>query len=248
MKYYFHDSNAFQDEKITELFIKFGYEGIGLFFTILEKLAMQEQPIKTDVLKKQLFIGKRLEKCWNFLEQIELISSNNGETFNKQLLNFAGKYKIKKEKNAKRISEWRKNQSVKENVTCYETVTECVRNTDKVKRSKVNRNKENNINEFNFKNSFLSLGVDENILNDWLKVRKLKKGVDTETAFNSIKKQIDLSKLTPTECIRTAAAKNWVGFEAEWLKTKGSNVQTKLDYAPTSQDIMNNPDRLKFRK
>ena len=76
--------------------MKFGYEGLGLFYTLLEKIAKQEKPVKTSVLKSQLKVGKRLEKCWNFMEEIDIISSNNGETFNKQLLNFSEKYQIKK--------------------------------------------------------------------------------------------------------------------------------------------------------
>jgi len=138
MKYYLHDSNSFNDEKVTELYINFGYEGLGLFYTILEKLAQQEKPIKTEVLKHQLKVGKKLNKVWCFMEQIDLISSNNGETFNKQLLNFSHKYQVKKEKNAKRISEWRNNQVDTENVTHYESV----RNTPKVKLSKVKLNKD----------------------------------------------------------------------------------------------------------
>lgn len=141
MKYFLHDSNSFNDEKITELYLEFGYEGLGLFYTILEKLALQEKPIKTIVLKHQLNVGKKLEKCWSFLEKIDLISSNNGETFNKQLLNFSQKYQISKEKNAKRIAEWRNNQQVSENVTCYEHVG----NTDKVNESKLNKSKVNEI-------------------------------------------------------------------------------------------------------
>lgn len=134
MKYFLHDTASFEDEKISELFINFGYEGLGLFYTLIEKMARQEKPIKTSVLKHQCKVGKRLEKCWSFLEEIDLISSNNGETFNKQLLNFSEKYQIKKEKNAKRISEWRDKQAVTENVTRSENV----RNTSKVNRSKVN--------------------------------------------------------------------------------------------------------------
>jgi len=139
MKYYLHDSSAFDDEKITELYMKFGYEGLGLFYTLLEKMAKQEKPVKTTVLKQQLHIGKKLEKCWNFMEEIGLISSNNGETFNKQLLNFSKKYQIKKEKNAKRVSEWREKQELTENVTHYESV----RNARKVKESKDNNNDKN---------------------------------------------------------------------------------------------------------
>jgi len=138
MKYFLHDSNSFNDEKITQLYIKFGYEGLGLFYTILEKLSQQEKPMLTDVLKHQLKVGKRLNKIWLFMESIDIISSNNGETFNKQLLKFSERYNIKKEKNTKRISEWRKNQEDKENVTCNKSV----RNSPKVKLSKVNINKD----------------------------------------------------------------------------------------------------------
>lgn len=139
MKYFLHDTSAFQDEKITELYINFGYEGVGLFYTILEKIAFQEKPVKTSVLKHQLKVGKKLEKCWKFMEEIDLISSNNGETFNEQLLNFSEKYQIKKEKTRKKVSEWRDKQKDKKNVTGYETVS----NPPKVKLSKVKLSKVN---------------------------------------------------------------------------------------------------------
>lgn len=137
MKYYLHDSNAFNDEKVSELFMEFGYEGLGLFYTLLEKLASQEKPIKTSVLKAQLKVGKKLERCWLFMESIKLIQSNNGETFNIQLMNFSEKYKIKSENSAKRVLQFRERQEVAKNVTRYERVC----NATKVKESKVNKNK-----------------------------------------------------------------------------------------------------------
>lgn len=137
MKYYLHDSNSFSDEKITLLFIEHGYEGLGLFYTILEKLAHQEKPINTIALKTQLKVGKKLNKCWNFMESLDIISSNNGETFNKQLLKYSEKFMIKKEKNKERISQWRKNQDDIENVTHNESV----RNTHKDNINKVNKSK-----------------------------------------------------------------------------------------------------------
>jgi hypothetical protein len=138
MKYFLHDSNALSDEKLTELYMNFGYEGIGLFYTALEKLAFQEKPIKTIVLKKQLNIGKRLEKCWKFMEEIGIISSKNGESFNENILNYSESYQIKKEKTRKKISEWREKQQDKKNVTSYETVS----NPPKVKLSKVKLSKD----------------------------------------------------------------------------------------------------------
>ena len=215
MKYYLHDTNAFQDEKITQLFMKFGYEGIGLFFTILEKIALQEQPVKTDVLKKQLFIGKRLEKCWEFMEEIDLISSNNGETFNKQLLNFSEKFKIKKEKNRKRISEWRENQINKENVTRYE----CVRNTDKVN---INKSKVNiNILNFDFIESEYSVCFLE-----WIDYKKEKKQSyktqkSLESCYHNLKLLSDFDPEKAKQIVFNSISNNYSGLFK--LKTDNKN-------------------------
>ena len=147
MKYFLHDTNSFDDEKVTELYLRFGYEGLGLFYTALEKIAKQEKPIKTEVLKAQLKVGKRLNKCWKFMEEIELISSLNGESFNEKLLNFSENYQIKKEKNKEKIAEWREKQKDTKSVTGYVPV----RNPPKVNISKVNIN----IREENFKKEVL---------------------------------------------------------------------------------------------
>ncbi len=138
MKYYLHDTNSFDDEKITLLYMEFGYEGLGLFYTLLEKIGKQEKPVNTEVLKAQLKIGKRLEKCWKFMEEIDIIQSKNGETFNEQLLNFSENYQVKKEKNRKKISEWRDKQKDVKNVTSNVPV----RNRPKVKETKVKETKE----------------------------------------------------------------------------------------------------------
>jgi hypothetical protein len=141
MKYFLHDTNAFNDEKVTELFIQYGYEGLGLFYTVLEKIAAQEKPIKTAVLKTQLKVGKRLEKCWRFMEELGIISSSNGETFNERILSYSKKYQISKEKNRERVARFRDQhneiQEDTENVTHYTDVTKRLGNDDKVKESKV---------------------------------------------------------------------------------------------------------------
>lgn len=231
MKYYLHDTDAFNDEKISELFIEFGYEGLGLFYTILEKLAKQEKPIKTNVLKAQLKVGKKLNKCWDFMEQIDLISSNNGETFNKQLINFSEKYKIKSEKNAKRISEWREKQAVKENVTHYESVC----NTPKVKESKVNKSKikeEDNtesVSAFNFKKSLIDLGIEKELVESYLQIRKRKKLTNSSFSFDAIVREIKKTTLSPNDCILKAVEKGWGGFEAEWLNKQTNTQNDKTD-------------------
>ncbi|MBD2704434.1 DUF4373 domain-containing protein [Spirosoma sp. BT702] len=116
MKYFLHDTNAFQDEKISELYMAFGYEGLGLFYTTLERLAAQEKPIKTVVLKKQLDVGRRLEKCWTFMESIGLLCTKNGETLSVRMLSYVETYEEKRKKDAERKSQQRDKQGVPKNV------------------------------------------------------------------------------------------------------------------------------------
>ena len=218
MKYFLHDTSAFEDEKVAELYMKFGYEGVGLFFVILEKIAFQEKPVKTKVLKNQLRIGKRLERCWKFMEEIGLINTNNGETFNKQLLNYSGKYQIKKEKNRKRVSEWRERQDDTENVTCYESV----RNSPKVKESKVKESKESNIIEQDKTDESILVekyGIDNemaNVVFDWLEYKKERR--ETYKSDRSVKSFItklrNLSGDDPAkarEIVEQSFANNYAG-------------------------------------
>ena len=70
---------------------------------------------------------------------------------------------------------------------------------------------------FNFRKSLIDLGVEEQVAEDWMKVRKTKKATNTETSFNRIKSQIEKSGKDPNECITLAVAKDWKGFEAGWM-------------------------------
>ena len=143
MKYFIHDTNARNDEKVTLLFIEFGYEGVGLFYSILEILAAQEKPVAENVLKSQLKIKKKLEKQLNFMYKIEILSIRNGDVFNENLLSFSKKYQIKKEKTREKVSEWRDKQKDTKTVTSYKHI----RNAPKVKLSKVKESKVNINNE-----------------------------------------------------------------------------------------------------
>lgn len=107
MKYIHHDTSAIDDDKLAELVIKTGYEGYGLFWATIEKLGKQEKPVKTDVLKKQLKVGKKLERIWAMMEKLGLIETHDGETFNNNVMEYAGKYQTKKKQGAERIANWR---------------------------------------------------------------------------------------------------------------------------------------------
>ena len=78
--------------------------------------------------------------------------------------------------------------------------------------------------KFNFKAELLSLGVNDEILADWLVVRKNKKASNTKTAFNGLMKEITKSGLMVNDAIEYAASKSWSGFKAQWyLNEQGNN-------------------------
>ena len=163
MKYFLHDSNSFSDDKITMLFIEYGFEGLGLFYTILEKLAFQEKPIPEEVLKKQLGIRKKLQKQIDFMYEIDLLSLKNGEVSNKNILKNTEKYQEKKEKNAKRISQWREKQEGKKNVTHYKSV----RNTDNISKDNISKD---NISKDNISKDNISKDILLTLENEKLKL------------------------------------------------------------------------------
>ena len=101
------------------------------------------------------------------------------------------------------------------------------------KKEKNVNNEEEIIPVFNFKNELLNLGVEKQIVEDWLLVRKNKKATNSITSLNKIKNQIKLSGITANECIKIAAEKDWRGFEAEWLKNSKTNGTQKKKLAGT---------------
>jgi hypothetical protein len=72
------------------------------------------------------------------------------------------------------------------------------------------------VQKFDFKKSLLSLNVPENIVNDWIKVRKNKKATNTETAFKKIANEIAKAKITPSEAIQLCVERSWSGFQSDW--------------------------------
>jgi uncharacterized protein YdaU (DUF1376 family) len=125
----------------------------------------------------------------------------------------------------------------KENPTNNPTETQTITQTEpnskgkEKEKEKEKENLNNNINEkkekaFNFRLSLIDLGVNEKIVEDWIKVRKTKNATNTETAFNKIKSQIFKSGKTANECITLAVEKDWKGFEAEWMQNINNSFAT----------------------
>lgn len=91
----------------------------------------------------------------------------------------------------------------------------------KQKGSYKDKDKDNNKdkdNRFDFKLSLLDYGFLDNLVNEWLVIRKNKKASNTETAFNGFVSQVELTGLDKNEVLKTCVERSWSGLKAEWLK------------------------------
>ena len=82
--------------------------------------------------------------------------------------------------------------------------------------NKKNNNKNKN-NTFSFYDSMVSFGFDEQLVKDWLQVRKVKKATNTETAFNGFIREVNKNENSPNFILKNCVERNWSGFKSEWL-------------------------------
>ena len=75
---------------------------------------------------------------------------------------------------------------------------------------------------FSFFDALMEIGVTNEVANAWLQVRKAKRAVNTEVAFNRIKQEISKTGLPANECITIAVANSWQGFQASWVANRRS--------------------------
>lgn len=79
---------------------------------------------------------------------------------------------------------------------------------------------------FNFKKSLLEIGVQEDVADAWLQVRKNKRATNTEIAFKKVYQEISKSGMTANDCITIAVENSWQGFKAEWVTAKKASRST----------------------
>lgn len=80
--------------------------------------------------------------------------------------------------------------------------------------------------KFDFRKALLTAGVEPEVADAWLQVRKAKKAVNTEIAWKAIEKEIAKTANTANECIRYAVEHSWCGFKAEWCETATARTST----------------------
>ncbi|WP_314771663.1 DUF4373 domain-containing protein [Capnocytophaga sputigena] len=70
---------------------------------------------------------------------------------------------------------------------------------------------------FNFRKAMLSEGFTPELVDEWLKIRKAKKAVNTERAFKAFVNQVQQTNQDMNSVLEIVVQKQWKGFEADWL-------------------------------
>lgn len=79
---------------------------------------------------------------------------------------------------------------------------------------------------FNFRKAMIAEGFAPELVDEWLKIRKAKKAVNSERAFNTFVEQVRKTGQNKNAILEKVVQKQWKGFEADWLHSVQSPHQT----------------------
>ena len=79
---------------------------------------------------------------------------------------------------------------------------------------------------FNFRKAMLSEGFVPELIDEWLKIRKAKKAVNTERAFKTFIEQVRKTNQDINTVLSIIVQKQWKGFEADWLHSTQAPLQS----------------------
>ena len=79
---------------------------------------------------------------------------------------------------------------------------------------------------FNFRKAMLSEGFAPELVDEWLKIRKAKKAINTELAFKTFIEKVRKTNQDINTVLSIIVQKQWKGFEADWLHSAQASLQS----------------------
>jgi len=86
----------------------------------------------------------------------------------------------------------------------------------------------------------IDLGVDPQVAADWLEVRKAKKAPLTQTALDTLCREAAKAGVSVNQAVQICCARNWQGFQAQWLHNSSSTPAAKDPRMSTLNQIWRN--------
>lgn len=90
--------------------------------------------------------------------------------------------------------------------------------------------------KFDGRSSLIDLGVEEQVADDWLAIRKAKKLPLTATALEGVKREAGKAGVPVAKALRICCERGWGGFKAEWLADKLPTTPIKMPRAVPAFD------------
>lgn len=221
MKEYFsHDYHARSDRKLVNLRMKMGWEGVGLYWCIIEMLYENNGAINLSEIERIAFeLGTQSERITELLKGFELFRFRGGVFYSDSVNERLEKRSEKSDKaRLSAVTRWDRERN--KDANAMRTHTD--RNAIKVKKSKV---KEKSIEK-------MPDGWD-GLWDRWMKyrqdIKKPFKSKDSEQANMTYLKNLSSNDLTKAErIVEQTIANGWVGLFK--LKEEPA-VEKKLNFA-----------------
>lgn len=101
----------------------------------------------------------------------------------------------------------------------HETVPNFPINSTKngTRNLKGTKKESNNSIKFDFASELKKLGANDQLIKDWIAVRKTKKAGNTKTALDGFTKQVEKSGLPLNTVLEICIVRDWKGFNSSWL-------------------------------
>ena len=213
--YFSHDYNARADIKIKKLIVKHGYEGYGIFWALIEDLYQNANalPLDYDCIAYDLRTKSDvIESIINDFDLFKVGKDTFGSISVQRRLDKRNEKSLKAREAA--MKRWNDDANALQ--------PECDSNAIKERKGKESKGKETKINNntnsvFDFRKALLDYGFHEELVDEWLTIRKNKRSVNSEFAYNSFIAQVERAGVEKNELLSTIAESQWAGFKIAWL-------------------------------
>lgn len=178
-----------------------GFNFFRSYFDVYNELPEADKLPFIDALLNKQFLGVNPEGLTGMAKFAWISQSNSIET---QVKGFETKTGIKLTPTEGGVERGENNPTEQEEGKGEEKVEEKVEVEEKDIR-------------FSFRKSLCALGLEEKLVNDFLKNRKLKRLANTETAFKNLVTELKESNIPIPELMTEIVSKGWGSFKNSWM-------------------------------
>jgi hypothetical protein len=184
------------------------------FKLAVQKLCGGNASAFDSLIKEEIFLVENGLICIDYL--------------NEQLLEFDN-ISDQNSKNAKARWEKHRKQKEKSERNASASNSQCETDAIREEKSKEEEIREDKKNAFSFRKNLYDIGINKNLVEDFLKNRKLKRLSNTETACKNLIIEFNKNEIPINELMETVVSNGWGSFKNSWLetnKTKNNGQQT----------------------